>query len=172
MIISSLTDIEPGEEICIYYTNLNGKDCCLDEHDVRHVLLEKWGIRCSDDCACRDDLYLKKLKECRSLDAEIADMLASGVAPESMKPVETLISTLLELRATWGWVEQAYWNGFNLARMSASFTRDASRYGLAAMRARQLILNPDSQQMLEMKVTIAETEMGCPSEVKHAAQSA
>ena len=172
MVVSAIRDIQPGEEICINYTNINGRNTQTDPESARELLLEKWGISCPDDCKCRNQQFINDLRRCRSLDAEIADMLSRNDHVGGLKKVDELLRLLTQIQATWGWYEHIYWAGFTFAVLQDSGLGAAKTYGTEALKLHASVHLPSSEQVDEIVEALDAPQNFRMHLLKHAAQSA
>jgi hypothetical protein len=172
MVISALREIIPGEEITINYTNFNGRTSALDPASARELLVEKWGIVCSDDCKCNNKSFNEKVWACRNLDSAISDMISQNLFSDGLEIVDKLIPLLDEVGATWGWREHVNWSGFLFAVMSDSAMDRALGYGKEAIRIHQAVHHPSSEYVDEMVTAVADPYLFSSNIRIHAAQSA
>ena len=158
MIVTSLRDVQPGEEICINYTNLNGKSSHCSPKEARELLQQKWGIICPHDCICRNPQYGEDLECCRRLQREVAQLLDYQILDGAIKKVDSLLSALEKINPTWLWLEDAYWSAFTLASHSPSLMHLAAEYGREAISIHKAICNPGSETVEDMEIAVSEPQ--------------
>jgi hypothetical protein len=162
MLVVANRDIHPGEEICINYTNLNGKSGYCSPDEARLILRDKWGIVCADTCKCFDIEYSKMLTRCRDLDHELNRMIYAGNPAGGLLKVDELLGLLDIVNATWTWKRRANWKGFKIAIMRPDTLKLASIYGRRAVCIYSAISHPASD-----KAKVFEQAVEDPSSHKH-----
>jgi hypothetical protein len=150
MVVSAIRDILPGEEVCINYTNINGRNTQVDPESAREILFQKWGIACPGDCKCKDQQFNDDLRRCRSLNAEIAEMVSRNDHVGGLEKVDELLGALTKIEATWGWHEQIYWAGFVFAVLQDAGQTAVNKYGTEALKLHASVHHPTSEQVDEM----------------------
>ena len=151
MVVVANRDIEPGEEICINYTNFNGRLGGHNPESARNLLFDKWKIRCTDSCGCREEARVAMLRQARQLDSEICEMLKTRNPMGCIPKIDLLIDLLDRTGATWTWRQHTLWTGFRLSIMQEDTIHRAKDYGRLALRLQESIFHFDSERTREMR---------------------
>jgi len=172
MVVVSNRDILPGEEICINYTNYNGRSGPRSVSDARETLKSKWDIVCSPDtCACAR--MADMLDQCRHIDQEISEMVKErNPSSDALDKVDSLLQLLDTANATWTWKQHTYWMGFKIAIMRPETLGRAFKYGERAKEIHGRIFHPESDRTKEIEFTIQNPKSHKCFLIKVAAQSA
>jgi hypothetical protein len=162
MIVVANRDIYPSEEICINYTNFNGRLGGHTPQTARLLLKEKWDIECRPTCRCYDEFVDRSFQRCRELDSRIRCAIKERNASNGLVMVEELLRCLESAQATWTWKLEAHWYGFKLSIMQQDTLQGASSYGERALEMQSTIFTRESERYKEMKVFV-----DCPEKHKY-----
>ena len=89
--------IKEGEEITIAYLDhfdpvrFNDATTARGAGLGKLILSEKYGIKCSSDCACHEEVYLEEVQRAGELDAMILKQGSYGKVQDALRNVDSLL---------------------------------------------------------------------------------
>jgi len=141
-ILYAVRDIQPEEEICIYYishANLkselsDGRGGLDNEFQcVEQTLRNKWGIICPADCFCKDPAGRSLTNDAQKLAMEMQAMGQRGHTEQALKAGEKLLVIQKRLNGPWVFRALTNFNLFEIAVMQKKTLPRANGYIQAAV---------------------------------------
>ena len=144
-------DIQPGEEICISYTNFTDCSASITSDEARMLLALKWKIHCPSDCYCFQPEVVDLAQRAKYLDAEI--QVVASTSPDTtkaLKLIRELLSIHERLSSSQVSKMRTFYDGFQFSIMRRNTIMASKSFIEAAYDINSHILSPKSEKLKQM----------------------